>query len=106
MLHRRGHDAAVVRAAAGGGDVPEELLQEPAGEADATSKCKHAGGVNDPASNSLYPKGPARLPLPGDGISAEIRNTHAWKSVNLARAVRISGDGGQEGMHLAKKKEK
>ena len=27
-----------------------------------------------------------------------------WKSVNLAWAVRISGDGGQEGMHLEKKK--
>ena len=26
-----------------------------------------------------------------------------WKSVNLAWAVRISGDGGQEGRHLAKK---
>ena len=35
---------------------------------------------------------------------AEIRNTKTWKSVNLAWAVRISGDGGQEGRHLAKKK--
>ena len=35
---------------------------------------------------------------------AEIRYTHTWKSVNLAWAVRISGDGGQEGRHLAKKK--
>ena len=29
-----------------------------------------------------------------------------WQSVNLARAVRISGDGGQEGRHLAKKTKK
>ena len=35
---------------------------------------------------------------------AEIRYLHTWKSVNLAWAVRISGDGGQEGRHLAKKK--
>ena len=28
--------------------------------------------------------------------------TERRKSVNLARAVRISGDGGQEGRHLAK----
>ena len=37
---------------------------------------------------------------------AEIRYLHTWKSVNLAWAVRISGDGGQEGRHLAKKKKK
>ena len=35
---------------------------------------------------------------------AEIRNTNTWKPVNLALAVRISGDGGQEGRHLAKRK--
>ena len=32
---------------------------------------------------------------------AEIRNQKVRKSVNLVRAVRISGDGGQEGRHLA-----
>ena len=37
---------------------------------------------------------------------AEIRYLHTWKSVNLAWAVRISGDGGQEGRHLAKKEKK
>ena len=31
-------------------------------------------------------------------------NKKKRKSVNLAWAVRISGDGGQEGRHLAKKK--
>jgi len=44
----------------------------------------------------------------GQSLSAqaEIRNQKVRKSVNLARAVRISGDGGQEGRHLAKKKKK
>ena len=34
----------------------------------------------------------------------EIRKQKVRKSVNLARAVRISGDGDQEGRHLAKKR--
>ena len=38
-------------------------------------------------------------------VQAEIRKQKIRKSVNLARAVRISGDGGQEGRHLAKRKE-
>ena len=46
-----------------------------------------------------------RLPRRVHGLTrsthAEIRYLHTWKSVNLAWAVRISGDGGQEGRHLA-----
>ena len=37
-------------------------------------------------------------------VQAEIRTKKMRKSLNLAWAVRISGDGGQEGRHLAKKK--
>ena len=36
--------------------------------------------------------------------ASRLRKMKKMKSVNLAWAVRISGEGGQEGRHLAKKK--
>ena len=40
------------------------------------------------------------------GCGVEILKQRVSESVNLARAVRISGDGGQEERHLAKEKKK
>ena len=59
--------------------------------------------LNDTAALPGFPPGLSRRAQEAERERAT-GNTPVGTSVNLARAVRISGDGGQEGRHLAPKK--